>query len=170
MVREMDLVPDDRVDNRRLEVVADGLPLFGGAQLAIDTTLVSASNMMARHDLKLTALTEWHWLLQDGTRQELTLNFLEAMAEPASWSSLRRWEGVGPKKLASFWLPRSAPVLLQPSVRAAWLHRWRGLLACAAALSFAEFLLGNTALGWMELFHPSRMCCVISATCCELWS
>ena len=41
MVRDMD-VPDDRIDNRRLEVVADGLPLFGGAQLAIDTTLVSA--------------------------------------------------------------------------------------------------------------------------------
>ena len=42
MVRDMDLVPNDRIDNRRLEVVADGLPLFGGAQLAIDTTLVSA--------------------------------------------------------------------------------------------------------------------------------
>ena len=28
-------------DGRRLEVVADGLPLFGGVQLAIDTTLVS---------------------------------------------------------------------------------------------------------------------------------
>ena len=26
----------------RLEVVADGLPLFGGAQIAVDTTLVSA--------------------------------------------------------------------------------------------------------------------------------
>ena len=29
-------------DARRLEVVADGLPLFGGAQLAVDATLVSA--------------------------------------------------------------------------------------------------------------------------------
>ena len=29
-------------DARRLEVVADGLPLFAGAQLAVDTTLVSA--------------------------------------------------------------------------------------------------------------------------------
>ena len=29
------------MDNRRLEVVADGLPLFHGAQLALDTTLVS---------------------------------------------------------------------------------------------------------------------------------
>ena len=30
-----------RLDGRRLEVVADGLTLWGGAQLAIDTTLVS---------------------------------------------------------------------------------------------------------------------------------
>ena len=28
-------------DARRLEVVADGLPLFGGAHLAVDTTIVS---------------------------------------------------------------------------------------------------------------------------------
>ena len=42
LVRDMDLgVPSGR-DSRRLEVVADGLPLFGGMQLAIDTTLVSA--------------------------------------------------------------------------------------------------------------------------------
>ena len=27
-------------DNRRLEVVVDGLPLYGGCQFAIDTTLV----------------------------------------------------------------------------------------------------------------------------------
>ena len=41
MVRDMDLLPQDHQDGRRLEVVADGLPLFHGAQLAIDTTLVS---------------------------------------------------------------------------------------------------------------------------------
>ena len=41
MIRDMDLgVPI--TDGRRVEVVADGLPLFGGVQLAIDTTLVSA--------------------------------------------------------------------------------------------------------------------------------
>ena len=33
--------PGPRADNRRLEVVADGLLLFQGAQLAVDTTLVS---------------------------------------------------------------------------------------------------------------------------------
>ena len=42
LVRNLDLVGPDIADNRRLEVVADGLLLFGGAQLTIDTTLVSA--------------------------------------------------------------------------------------------------------------------------------
>ena len=32
-VKDMDLARPDAVDNRRLEVVADGLPLFQGAQL-----------------------------------------------------------------------------------------------------------------------------------------
>ena len=41
LVRDMDLdVPV--TDYRRLEVVVDGLPLRGGAQLAVDTTLVCA--------------------------------------------------------------------------------------------------------------------------------
>ena len=40
-VQDFDLLPGGQLDDRRLEVVADGLPLFHGAQLAIDTTLVS---------------------------------------------------------------------------------------------------------------------------------
>ena len=41
--RELDLAPGlNTTYGRRLEVVADGLSLFQGAQLAIDTTLVSA--------------------------------------------------------------------------------------------------------------------------------
>ena len=38
----MDLAVLVAGDARRLEVVADGLPLWGGVQLAVDTTLVSA--------------------------------------------------------------------------------------------------------------------------------
>ena len=41
MVRDLDLLPLHQVDAHRLEVVADGLPLFHGAQVALDTTLVS---------------------------------------------------------------------------------------------------------------------------------
>ena len=41
-VRDSDLGVPNANDNKRLEVVADGLPLFGGVQLAVDTTLVFA--------------------------------------------------------------------------------------------------------------------------------
>ena len=41
-MRDMDLGVPNGGDSRRFEVVADGFPLFGGVQLAIDTTLVSA--------------------------------------------------------------------------------------------------------------------------------
>ena len=40
MVGDLDLSVPNAADARRLEVVVDGLPLFGGAQLAVDTTLV----------------------------------------------------------------------------------------------------------------------------------
>ena len=40
-VADFDLLPPGRIDDRKIEVVADGLPLFHGAQLAVDATLVS---------------------------------------------------------------------------------------------------------------------------------
>ena len=40
LVRDLN-VDADRSDDRRIEVIANGLPLWGGAQLAVDTTLVS---------------------------------------------------------------------------------------------------------------------------------
>ena len=39
LVRDLDISAPDAADERRLEVIADGLPLFHGAQLAIDTTM-----------------------------------------------------------------------------------------------------------------------------------
>ena len=41
MVRDLDLMPQERVDGRRLEVVEDGLPLLHGAELAVYTTMVA---------------------------------------------------------------------------------------------------------------------------------
>ena len=41
MVRNLDIEGGNPTDARRLEIVVDGLTLFDGAQLAIDTTLVS---------------------------------------------------------------------------------------------------------------------------------
>ena len=44
MFRDFDLADPDPEDRRRIEILADGLPLFGGAQLSVDTTFVSASH------------------------------------------------------------------------------------------------------------------------------
>ena len=41
MLREFDLAAPNSRDQCRLEILVDGLPLFGGAQLAVDRTLVS---------------------------------------------------------------------------------------------------------------------------------
>ena len=40
MVRDLDLVEPNAANTRRLEVVADGLPLFGRVHLTISTTIV----------------------------------------------------------------------------------------------------------------------------------
>ena len=41
-VRDLDIPgPHAAMDGRRLEVISDGLPLFDGAQVALDTTIVS---------------------------------------------------------------------------------------------------------------------------------
>ena len=65
MVRDMDLAALNPGDARRLEIVADGLPLFGGAQLAIDTTMISTLlTLMARRSRlpgggKSTRIRSW---------------------------------------------------------------------------------------------------------------
>ena len=40
-VHDLDLNEPHAGDGRRLDVVVDGLPLYGGAQLVVDTTFVS---------------------------------------------------------------------------------------------------------------------------------
>ena len=50
-VQDLDLPPRAGADNRRLAVVADGLPLFYSAQLAIDTTMVFPLRRDGRHSI-----------------------------------------------------------------------------------------------------------------------
>ena len=40
-IQDMDIVAPNRLDERRIKILVDGLPLFHGAQIAVDTTLVS---------------------------------------------------------------------------------------------------------------------------------
>ena len=102
-VRDLDL-PIANHDARRLEVVADGLPLFGGAQLAIDTTLVSSVQADGRPRPQCARV--------DGDASSVrTRNSLGLRVARGWWYWPPRWEAVGltkPVLLSVSW-PRPKP-------------------------------------------------------------
>ena len=90
-VRDLDLAAFNALDNRRVEVIADGFPLWHGAPLAIDTTLVSplrgdGSARGRAADHSGSALQD-----PDGGRRGLTLNSQAKQGEPVWWFLPRRW-------------------------------------------------------------------------------
>ena len=138
MVRDLDLRAPDVHDGRRLEVVAEGLPLFGGAQLALDTTLVSALHCdgSARHhaaDRRRKELTYPEFV---GPRSRARLVVL-AGEVGGRWSAeTMSFLGLLAKARA-----RSETHLKRRRVEQAWRIQWSCMLACAAARAFAASLL-----------------------------
>ena len=130
-VRDMDLANHENLDGRRLEVVADGLPLHGGAQLAIDTTMVSPlhSNGVARRgasDRKGLALEVAH------KRKEMTYPELAGEGGRARLVVLAtevggRWSSEAAQFLSSLaWAKtRDLPEELQGDAARAWTRRWQ---------------------------------------------
>ena len=151
----------NQFDTRRLEVVVDGLPLFQGAQLAVDTTLVCPltregaakprSAVVSGVCLRVARRrkeTRYPELVGDGGRARLVVlagkvggRFPEETA-----SSLR---GLAAPKV------RDVPELLQGRARAAWLRRWGSMLACAAARAFALSLLDRDCSAGVDGPIPS---------------
>ena len=89
-VRDLDLAGVNVLDGRRLEVVADGLTLWHGAQLAKDTTLVSPLQRdgTARHK-------------PDAPRRPHARNSQEKEEGHVWWCSLPKLGGDGPKRRTS---------------------------------------------------------------------
>ncbi len=129
-----------------LEVVANSLPLYGGAQLAVDTTLVSPIRRngfpQPRADTEDgTRLrvargrkeTKYHELLQARRCRLVVL----AMEVGGRWSeeATRFVQQLAKAKA------RTVPVLLRSSTQAAFFHRWTGLLDVAAQRAFAATFL-----------------------------
>ena len=87
-VRDMDLGHFNALDARRLEVVADGLTLWRGAQLAIDTTLVSP--------LRRDGSARNNWMRLASARRGPTLNSVAKEVGPdwlcwkRGWGSMER--------------------------------------------------------------------------------
>ena len=105
--------------------------------------------------------TELHCQRQEGTRSGLTPNWLALELGHVWWFLL--WRLVGGR-----WSPeatdfvsqlakakaRSEPFLVRRRMEQAWQLRWTGLLACAAARSFAASLLGLHGGRGADRFAP----------------
>ena len=131
-------------DNRRLEVVVDGLPLFGGEQLAVDTTLAlkgtgePRKGAADRDGVALAAARRvkertYPELVDPGRRARLVVFALEVGGR---WSEEAK---IFIRLLAKAHV-RSEPRLLQRRLEQAWRLRWYAIISCAE--SFAASLLG----------------------------
>ena len=145
LVRDLDLAEPNAADARRLEVVADGLPLFGGAQLAVDTTIVSTlhANGVPRRvhvdGVVLAAARQrkerrYPELVGRRGRARLVVLAVEVCGRWSQetqrfFSSLARAEA------------RSVPPLLRKRVEQAWRLRWGSLFSCTVAGAVASSLL-----------------------------
>ena len=145
-VRDMDLANFENLDERRFEVVADGLPLHGGAQLAIDTTMVTPlhNNGVARRASSRKGLA----LEVARKRKEITFPELAGEGGRARLVVLAtevggRWSSETAQFLSSLaWAKtRDLPEELQGHAARAWTRRWQRLLNCAAAKAFGQSLL-----------------------------
>ena len=143
-VRDMDLEGVHVLDGRRLEVVADGLTLWHGAQLAIDTTLVSPpapgwhrQEDSGRPQRGGTATSQTHQgdHLPRALRRKRKGTF---GAHCRSRIAMVRGDG-------TIHARSGQPLILQNRVKAAWLRRWSSVLACSAARAFAWSLLDKPA-------------------------
>ena len=162
-------------DGRRIEVLAQGLPCFGGAQLAIDITVRSATTADGRARPR-AALEDGAALEQaredkERTYPELALSrrcqlVVVALETGGRWSQ----ESVAFLQQLARARAQDAPGYLRRSAELTWARRWTRLLSVAAASSFAASLIepprqmgmlevaGGEAPSTMELLDADLRC------------
>ena len=147
LVRDMDLAEPGLPDARRLEVVVDGLPLRGGAQLAVDTTLVCALHAdgnprrnaaledgVALKAAKRKKVRTYPELVGPNSRAQLVVLAAEVGGR---WSNETR---AFLSQLAKARAREEVP-LMRRRAEQAWRLRWGAILGCAAAKAVASSLL-----------------------------
>ena len=145
-LREMNL-DEPIADDRRIEVVANGLPFWHGAQLAVDCTLVSPlrrDGTARRHAevtpgaaLRAAQRRKRRYVYPELIRSQRCRLLVFGVEVGGRWSD-KAVEFL--RKLARA-RAREAPRQLQSSVAYALLYRWSGLVAVAALRPFAASLL-----------------------------
>ena len=137
-----DLAEFNNLDGRRLEVVADGLTLWHGAQLAIDTTLVSPLRRDGSPRARRLTMVGQHWMTLVVERSAPIPNCLETEEGFALWWC--RWS-VETANFLSVWRRRSH--WIHPTCcRAGFSRPSSGggalfFLACSAVRAFSASLL-----------------------------
>ena len=145
-LRELNLASLDTYDDRRLEVLATGLPLHHGAQLAVDTTLVAP--LTRKGEARPRAWHEDGAALVDArhrkeTRYPELLNSRRCLLVVTGHETGGRWS----EEAYDFVLQlaaakaREAPFVLRGSALFVWLRRWTALVSMAAQNAFASTLL-----------------------------
>ena len=146
-VQDLDLLPLGSQDNRRIEIIADGLPLFHGAQLAVDTTMVSAlradGNPRHRSDVLDGATLSQARRRKELTYPELTGEHGRARLVVLACEVGGRWSDETCRFIAGLARAkaRSEPRAIRAAARRAWHRRWSTLLACCGARAFGLSLL-----------------------------
>ncbi len=152
MMRDLDFFFPRGADGRRLEVVADGLPLFEGAQLAVDTTLVcplhcdgsARPGASSRDGALITARRKKERVCPEliGPHGRVRLVVL-AGEVGGRWSDETRSFISQLAKAKS----RAEPFLLRRRMEQVWRLRWGAILSCAARAFASSLLDRRTALG-----------------------
>ena len=153
LLRDLNLVVHNQ-DDRRIEVIANGLPLWGGAQLAVDTTLVSALDSAGQPRRQQRSTTGAALRIARRAKERTYPELLRAercrLVVPGielggRWSS----EAAQFVRMLARSRARSAPHVLRSGATAAYVSRWSALLAFAVARAVAASLLslplGNAA-------------------------
>lgn len=135
-------------DEREIEVMASGLPLFGGAQLAIDITLRSV--LTADGDAHAGAASEDGAILV-GARREKEAKYAELLAgrrcrlvvmalETGGRWSEEAWEFLC---LLARARARDAPARLRGAAALGWARRWSRMLAVSCANAVTTTLVAS---------------------------
>ena len=133
-------------DGRRIEVLAQGVPCFAGAQLAVDVTLRSAlscaGSARPRAAFEDGAVLEQAREDKERTYPELVgcrrcQLVVVALETGGRWSQ----EAVTFVQQLAKARARDAPGYLRRSAELAWTRRWTRLLSTAAASAFAASLV-----------------------------
>ena len=161
-------IPVSTTDNRAIEVLAMGLPVHQGAQLAIDITLRSAltttgepcpsgarTNGAALQSARLQKQAKYRELLE-GRRCGLIVVGVETGGRFGQ-------EAVDFVDSLAAAKARDSPHILSRSVHLAWRRRWMRMLAVSCARSFTVSLVSGDGEAWsgtdgrvpdlVDLFH-----------------